>query len=80
MTLDKKKIRRISADLSFQNNRMTPSVTAVVMAPAASSPSKMAGRAFRRRMSSSDATSAPVQAPVPGRGMATRTNRIFTAA
>ena len=49
-------------------------VTAVVMPPATTSPSKIAGRAVRRRMSSRDATSAPVQAPVPGRGMATRTN------
>ena len=34
-------------------------------------PAAMAGRAVRMRISSTSATSAPVHAPVPGRGMAT---------
>ena len=39
--------------------------------PAASTPAKMEGMAFRRGMSRKAAARAPVQAPVPGRGMAT---------
>lgn len=45
---------------------MTPQVTVVVMIPAMRTPSAMAGRAVRSRRSSTSATRAPVQAPVPG--------------
>ena len=40
--------------------------------PAMSTPAKMEGRAFRSGMSKKAAASAPVQAPVPGRGTATK--------
>lgn len=49
---------------------MTPQVTVVVMIPAMRTPSAMAGRAVRSRRSSTSATRAPVQAPVPGSGIA----------
>lgn len=39
--------------------------------PAMSTPSSIEGRALRRRMFITAAMSAPDQAPVPGRGMAT---------
>ena len=58
-----------------QNSLTTPKVRAVMIPAAASSPSRMAGMASRRRMSSTEATSAPVQAPVPGRGIPTRIAR-----
>ena len=54
---------------------MTPQVTVVVMIPAMRTPSAMAGRAVRSRRSSTSATRAPVQAPVPGRGTATSRRR-----
>ncbi len=46
-----------------------------MMAPAMTTPRKMAGTAWRIRISSRAATNAPVQAPVPGSGMATRITR-----
>ena len=51
---------------------MTPKVIAVMIPAAMSTPSRMLGTALRIRMSSSAATSAPVHAPVPGSGMATK--------
>ena len=52
-----------------------PRLTASTMAPAAATPSRIISMACFRSTPSSEATSAPVQAPVPGRGMATRINR-----
>ena len=52
-----------------------PRLTASMMAPAAATPSRIISMACFRSTPSSEATSAPVQAPVPGRGMATRINR-----
>ena len=43
--------------------------------PAMRTPAKMEGTALRRGMSRKAATRAPVQAPVPGRGMATKMAR-----
>ena len=43
---------------------MTPMVISVTSPPAISTPSVMAGRAFRRRIFRNAATSAPVHAPV----------------
>ena len=43
-------------------------VNTVMMAPAIATPRKIAGTAWRIRISSRAATRAPVQAPVPGRG------------
>ena len=42
--------------------------------PAVSTPSTTAGRAFFSRMSKKAAAREPVQAPVPGRGMATNSH------
>ena len=52
-----------------------PKVTVVIMAAAIHTPKKMEGMALFNRMSSTAATNAPVQAPVPGNGMATRMQR-----
>ena len=54
---------------------INPKVTIVIIAAAMHTPRKMAGMAFFSRMSSTAATKAPVQAPVPGSGMATRMQR-----
>ena len=50
----------------------TPSDSASMMHPAMTTPRKMAGKLLRSRIPSREATSAPVQAPVPGSGLATR--------
>ena len=46
-----------------------------MMIPAAATPRKMGGMARFIFRPITEATKAPVQAPVPGRGMATRINR-----
>ena len=57
-------------------NRLIPTwVRASMMAPAVRTPRVTAGMAFFSRIPRNAATSEPVQAPVPGRGMATKSQR-----
>lgn len=51
-----------------------PYVTKETITPAVKTPNIIAGSAFFSRISSKAATSAPVQAPVPGKGIATNMN------
>ena len=54
---------------------LTPCVSMVMMHPAMVTPRKMTGTARFKRISSTAAMSAPVHAPVPGSGMATKSSR-----
>ena len=54
---------------------LTPCVSMVMMHPAMVTPSRMTGTARFKRISSTAAMSAPVHAPVPGSGMATKSSR-----
>ena len=56
----------------IQMSILTPCVSSVMMQPAMTTPRKMTGTARFRRMLSTAAISAPVHAPVPGSGMATK--------
>ena len=53
---------------------LTPCVSMVMMHPAMVTPRKMTGTARFKRISSTAAMSAPVHAPVPGNGMATKSS------
>ena len=53
---------------------LTPCVSMVMMHPAMVTPRKMIGTARFKRISSTAAMSAPVHAPVPGNGMATKSS------
>ena len=53
---------------------LTPCVSMVMMHPAMVTPSRMTGTARFKRISSTAAMSAPVHAPVPGNGMATKSS------
>ena len=53
---------------------LTPCVSMVMMHPAMATPSRMTGTARFKRISSTAAMSAPVHAPVPGSGMATKSS------
>ena len=53
---------------------LTPCVSMVMMHPAMVTPRKMTGTARFKRISSTAAMSAPVHAPVPGSGMATKSS------
>lgn len=60
--------------MCFEQNQkiwIRPKVIAVIIAAAIHTPKKMEGIAFFSRMSSTAATKAPVQAPVPGSGIGT---------
>lgn len=46
-----------------------------IIIPAAITPAEIEGREYLKRMSKSDAIIAPVHAPVPGRGIATKRKR-----
>lgn len=57
----------------IQNIRnCTPTTAAVTMTPASKTPDAMATKAGQKRNPSKKATAQPVQAPVMGRGMATK--------
>ena len=58
----------------IQTSILTPCVSMVMMRPAMVTPSRMTGTARFRRISSTAAMSAPVHAPVPGSGMATKSS------
>ena len=58
----------------IQTSILTPCVSKVMMHPAMVTPSRMTGTARFRRISSTAAMSAPVHAPVPGSGMATKSS------
>ena len=58
----------------IQISILTPCVSMVMMLPAMATPSRMTGTARFRRISSTAAMSAPVHAPVPGSGMATKSS------
>ena len=58
----------------IQTSILTPCVSMVMMHPAMVTPSRMTGTARFRRISSTAAMSAPVHAPVPGSGMATKSS------
>ena len=53
---------------------LTPFVCMVMMHPAMVTPRKMTGTSRFKRISSTAAMSAPVHAPVPGNGMATKSS------
>ena len=59
---------------AIQISILTPCVSMVMMHPAMVTPRKMTGTARFRRISSTAAMSAPVHAPVPGSGMATKSS------
>ena len=59
----------------IQISILTPCVSMVMMHPAMVTPRKMTGTARFKRISSTAAMSAPVHAPVPGSGMATKSSR-----
>ena len=56
-------------------NTFIPVQSRVTMIPAMTTPAAIAGKAWRMRMPSRKARAAPVQAPVIGRGMATKMAR-----
>ena len=53
---------------------LPPSITAVTIAAARRTPTKIARKAFLRSMSNTKAAMAPVQAPVMGKGIPTKIN------
>ena len=58
----------------IQTSILTPCVSMVMMHPAMVTPSRMTGTARFKRISSTAAMRAPVHAPVPGSGMATKSS------
>lgn len=71
METKRNKKERLRA-LFILEQRVTPCVSSVMMQPAMTTPRKMTGTARFKRMLSTAAISAPVHAPVPGSGMATK--------